>query len=213
MDRLDTAPVQDRITIFMPPSADPRHALSGRTCTPRHASIPVEDPSCATDPGYGWSVPGPAGLALERGVAERDVIDALRRCVEHELEPMVTSGRVWDRIDCQSLAIHGHAETTIRARVGERTVDLSPNRALAMAVERHRQVHGEPGRGTWFQLTVSIERESRGRRAVRSLVTYDRTQRPHWQSPPSIEDLERELRVFPRAQAHRPRWLRRDLSA
>lgn len=146
-------------------------------------------------------------------MAERDVVDAVRRCVELELERMTIAGSVWDRIDCQSSAIHGYAETRVRASVVGRVVNLSANRALAMAVERHRQVHSEPGRGTWFQLTVSIERESPGSRAVRSTVTCDGTKRPQWQSPPSSEDLERELRVFPRAPAHRPRWLRRDLSA
>ncbi|NKQ53273.1 TNT domain-containing protein [Amycolatopsis sp. K13G38] len=143
----------------------------------------------------------PGARRPEPGTGEPD---ALVRDIARSVRSILPDG--WERVAAQFRQVGDYAEIEIRS-VGEGlSVSLSAPPALGQLFARLRAAMYQPGAGTWFQGTLTLEAPSSFQ------FDYDSTNEPNWRQAPgggrlTANAYEAELAHFPRERQQIPGWL------
>jgi hypothetical protein len=134
---------------------------------------------------------------------------ALLRAIGRTLLRVLPEG--WQRVGAQFRQVGDYAELEIRS-VGDEiggdvSVSLSAPPQLSGLFTRLRSAMYEPGTGTWFQGTFTLDAASQFD------FDFDADAEPNWRlapnegGRPSPRSYEAELTLFPREAKHVPAWL------
>ncbi|HVW42271.1 MAG TPA: TNT domain-containing protein [Amycolatopsis sp.] len=128
--------------------------------------------------------------------------ETLARDVARAVRPLLPDG--WERVAAQFRQVGDYAEIEIRSVGDDLSVSLSAPPRLGQLFARLRAAMYQPGAGTWFQGTLTMDAPASFK------FDYDTTNEPTWRQPPGAGRLtarsyDAELEYFPRDQV--PRWL------
>ncbi|GAA1546095.1 hypothetical protein GCM10009678_30960 [Actinomadura kijaniata] len=129
--------------------------------------------------------------------------DALLDRITAEIRAQAPEG--WRRVSLVALRVGDLSRNAFTLLMADRSGRSHPWRVERVdeALAELRGLWHRPGRGTWLTARLIFD-GPRGATAFHP--SPDRE--PSWSTPPSAEDLARELELFPRDDAHVPGWMR-----
>ncbi|UKA48881.1 hypothetical protein LFT48_15740 [Arthrobacter sp. FW305-123] len=79
--------------------------------------------------------------------------------------------------------------------------------SVLLAAKKLREVMYEPGKGTWFSMTLKVTPKGDGWEA-----DYNYTEKPVWELGEPVNDTyAQELYLFPRDEDHIPDWFKEEM--
>lgn len=109
----------------------------------------------------------------------------------------------WELLEYRSAQVLDHHEEAVYVRTpgAEPTVEAPPAATATLAREL-RSVMYQPGGGTWFSATITLER------AGDTSADFNYDDEPVWQASPAPEVYAQDLASYSRREDAVPDWLR-----
>ncbi|HJQ45867.1 MAG TPA: TNT domain-containing protein [Amycolatopsis sp.] len=127
--------------------------------------------------------------------------ETLVRDLALAVRPLLPDG--WERVAAQFRQVGNYAEIEVRSVGDGLSVSLPAPPRLSQLFARLRAAMYQPGSGTWFQGTLTMEAPASFQ------FDYDSTNEPTWRQPPggrlTARAYEAEVEYFPRKDV--PQWL------